>query len=95
MKKIILAIIPLVAIAAIAIGVGMSSNVLAQPTVPTTTQPTIVDLPDGPNDVADKQNASDAAHNGTDNQKDGETNDDHNSTKVTSGDGEQPDATEE
>ena len=40
--------IPLIAIAAIAIGVGMSSNVVAQPTTPTT-----VDQKEGPNDVAD------------------------------------------
>ena len=46
--KTLLAILPLVAIAAIAIGVGMSSNVLAQPTTPAT-----VDQKDGPNDVAD------------------------------------------
>jgi len=92
MKKIILGIIPLVAIA---IGVGMSSNVLAQPTV--SAPQTTVDQPDGPNDVADNQNITDATHNGADNQKDGETNDDHNNTaKITSGDGdgEQPDATE-
>ena len=44
----LLAILPLVAIAAIAIGVGMSSNVLAQTTTPAT-----VDQKDGPNDVAD------------------------------------------
>ncbi len=43
--KTLLTILPLVTIAAIAIGVGMSSNVFAQPTTPT------ADQKDGPNDV--------------------------------------------
>jgi hypothetical protein len=74
-KKTLLAI-PLVAIAVIAIGFGMTSNVFAQPT--TSTTPATVDLPDTPN-AADKPDgpngAVDAADNGTDNQKDGEQND--------------------
>lgn len=83
------------AIAAIAIGFGMTSNVFAQPTTPAT-----VDLPDTPNvaDQPDGQNgAVDAADNGADNQKDGETADDHNSAKEGpngDGDGEQKDQTE-
>jgi hypothetical protein len=52
-KKTLLAILPLVAIAAIAIGVGLSSNVLAQPTTPG------ADQKDGPNDVADSQTTAD------------------------------------
>ena len=96
-KKTLLAI-PLVAIAVIAIGFGMTSNVFAQPTVPTT--PATVDLPDTPNaaDQPDGQNgAVDTADNGADNQKDGETADDHNSAKegpTGDGDGEQKDQTE-
>ena len=83
-KKTFLAI-PLIAIAAIAIGFGMTSNVFAQTTTPTT-----VDQPDTPNAV-------DAADNGVDNQNDGETNDDHNSANQGpngDGDGEQNDKTE-
>ena len=86
-KKTLLAI-PLIAIAAIAIGFGMTSNVFAQSTASTT--PAVVDQPDGPNDTH-------AAGNGTDNQKDGETADDHNSAKEGpngDGDGEQKDQTE-
>lgn len=78
-KKILLAI-PLMAIAAIAIGFGMTSNVFAQPTASTTT----VDQPDT-NEVA----------NATDNHNDGETNDDHQSVnQLSNGDGEQNDQTE-
>ena len=83
-KKTLLAI-PLMAIAVIAIGFGMTSNVFAQSTTPAT-----VDQPDTPN-------ATDAADNGADNQNDGETNDDHNSAKEGpngDGDGEQKDQTE-
>lgn len=79
--------IPLIAIAAIAIGVGMSSNVFATSIIPTTTT---VDPQDGPNEV-------NTADNGADNQKDGETNDDHNSAQEGpngDGDGEQKDSTE-
>ena len=82
-KKTILAI-PLMAIAVIAIGFGMTSNVFAQ------TTPTTVDQPDTPNAV-------DAADTGADNQNDGETNDDHNSASqgsTSDGDGEQNDQTE-
>lgn len=85
--RIILAI-SLVAIAAIAIGVGMSSNVFAQPNISTT--PATVDPTDGPNEVK-------TTDNGSDNQKDGETNDDHNSAKEGpngDGDGEQNDKAE-
>ena len=105
--KTLLAILPLVAIAAIAIGVGMSGNVLAQPTTPTVDQKdgpnevadsqNTVDQKDGPNEVADSQNKANAANNGTDNQKDGETSDDRNSAKEVpsgDGDGEQKDSTE-
>lgn len=73
--------IPLVAIAVIAIGVGISSNVFAQPAASTT--PAAIDPQDGLNEV-------NAANNGADNQKDGETNDDHNSAKegpIGDGDG--------
>ncbi|MGI0007496.1 MAG: hypothetical protein ACREAR_05810 [Nitrosotalea sp.] len=83
-KKTLLAI-PLMAIAVIAIGFGMTSNVFAQTTTPAT-----VDQPDTPGAV-------DAADNVADNQNDGETNDDHNSTTQGStgdGDGEQKDSTE-
>jgi len=86
-KKTLLAI-PLMAIAVIAIGFGMTSNVFAQPTASTT--PATVDQPDGPNEVQ-------TANNGADNQKDGETADDHNSAKEGpngDGDGEQKDKTE-
>ena len=93
-KKILLAI-PLVAIAVIAIGFGMASNVFA-----TTSTTPAVDLPDTPNAVDQPDNAkgaADTADNGTDNQKDGETADDHNSAKEGpngDGDGEQKDQTE-
>ena len=73
------------AIAVIAIGFGMTSNVFAQTTTPAT-----VDQPDTPN-------AADTTDNGADNQNDGETNDDHSSTNQGSngdGDGEQNDQTE-
>jgi hypothetical protein len=85
-KKILLAI-PLMVIAVIAIGFGMTSNVFAQ----TTTQAT-VDEPDTPN-------AADVADNSADNQNDGGTNDDHDSATQGStgddkGDGEQNDKTE-
>ena len=81
-KKTFLAI-PLMAIAVIAIGFGMTNNVFAQ-----TTTPAIVDQPDTPNAV-------DSTDNGADNQNDGETNDDHNSANQGSdGDGEQNDKTE-
>ena len=83
-KKTFLAI-PLMAIAVIAIGFGMTSNVFAQSTTPAT-----VDQPDTPNAV-------DAADNGADNHNDGETNDDHNSANqepTGDGDGEQNDQTE-
>lgn len=83
-KKTLLAI-PLMAIAVIAIGFGMTSNVFAQTTTPAT-----VDQPDTPN-------AADTTDNGADNQNDGETNDDHSSTNQGSngdGDGEQNDQTE-
>jgi|GEM_PF-1775847 len=96
-KKTLL-VIPLIAIAVIAIGFGMASNVFAQPTVSTT--PTAVDQPDTPNatDQPDGPNgAVDTADNGADNQKDGETADDHNSAKEGpngDGDGEQKDQTE-
>jgi hypothetical protein len=86
-KKTLLAI-PLIAIAAIAIGFGMTSNVFAQPTASTT--PAAVDQQDGPNEV-------NTANNGADNQKDGETADDHNNAKEGpngDGDGEQKDKTE-
>ena len=79
----LLAILPLVAIATIAIGVGMSSNVLAQPTTPTT-----VDQKDGPNDVADSQTTADqkdGPNDVADNAKEGPNGD---------GDGEQKDSTE-
>jgi hypothetical protein len=87
-KKTLLAI-PLMAIAVIAIGFGMTSNVFAQSTA-STTPAAVVDQPDGPNNVQ-------VADNGTDNQKDGETADDHNSAKEGpngDGDGEQKDQTE-
>ena len=81
-KKAFLAI-PLIAIAVMAIGFGMTSNVFAQSTAPAT-----VDQPDTPNAV-------DAADNNADNHNDGETNDDHNSaSQVPTGDGEQNDQTE-
>ncbi|MGI0061062.1 MAG: hypothetical protein ACREBA_01265 [Nitrosotalea sp.] len=83
-KKTLLAI-PLMAMAVIAIGFGMTSNVFAQTTMPAT-----VDQPDTPDAV-------NAADNGADNQNDGETNDDHNSATQGStgdGDGEQNDQTE-
>jgi hypothetical protein len=81
--KTLLAILPLVAIAAIAIGVGMSSNVLAQPTTPAT-----VDQKEGPNDVADSQTTSDqkeGPNDVADSAKEGPNGD---------GDGEQKDSTE-
>ena len=81
--KTLLAILPLVAIAAIAIGVGMSSNVVAQPTTPTT-----VDQKEGPNDVADSQTTTDqkeGPNDVADNAKEGPNGD---------GDGEQKDSTE-
>jgi hypothetical protein len=81
--KILLAIIPLVAIAVIAIGVGMSSNVLAQPTTPAT-----ADQKEGPNDVADSQTGADqkeGPNDVADNAKEGPNGD---------GDGEQKDSTE-
>lgn len=83
-KKMLVAI-PLMVIAVMAIGFGMASNVFAQTTTPAT-----VDQPDIPS-------AADAADNGTDNQNDGETNDDHNSANQGThgdGDGEQNDQTE-
>jgi len=83
-KKTLLAI-PLMAIAVITIGFGMTSNVFAQTTTPAT-----VDQPDTPNAV-------DAADTGADNQNDGETDDDHNSVNqgsTSDGDGEQNDQTE-
>jgi hypothetical protein len=86
-KKTLLAI-PLMAIAVIAIGFGMTSNVFAQPTASTT--PAAVDQQDGPNEVQ-------TADNGADNQKDGETADDHSSATEGpngDGDGEQKDSTE-
>ncbi|MHB8545560.1 MAG: hypothetical protein ACYDAJ_02185 [Nitrosotalea sp.] len=90
--KTLLTILPLVTIAAIAIGVGMSSNVFAQSTTPT------ADQKDGPNDVADNQNGITNTTDGVaDNHRDGETNDDHNGIKAGStgdGDGEQKDSTE-
>jgi cytoskeletal protein RodZ len=100
--KTLLAIIPLVAIATISIGVGMSSNVLAQPTAPATVDPqdspNAVDQKDSPNEAADGHTeATNTADNGTDNQKDGETNDYHNSAQEGphgDGDGEQKDSTE-
>ncbi|MGI0066265.1 MAG: hypothetical protein ACREA5_05295 [Nitrosotalea sp.] len=82
-KKILLAI-PLMAIAVITIGFGMTSNVFAQTTT------SAVDQPDTPGTV-------DASDNGADNQNDGETNDDHNSATqgtTSDGDGEQKDSTE-
>lgn len=82
------------AIAVIAIGFGMTSNVFAQPIASTT--PAAVDLPDTPN-AADKPDGQTGAVNATDNQKDGETADDHNSAKEGpngDGDGEQKDKTE-
>lgn len=106
--KTLLAILPLVTIAAIAIGIGMSSNVFAQPTTPTADQkdspndvtdsPNAADQKDGPNDVADSQNgATDTTGSVADNHQDGETNDDHNGIKegpTGDGDGEQKDSTE-
>jgi len=94
-QKMLLAI-PLMAIAVIAIGFGITTNVFAQPTTPvtstTSTTSTTVDPQDGPNEVQ-------TAANGADNQKDGETNDDHNSASTVpgpsgDGDGEQKDSTE-
>lgn len=61
-KKTLLAI-PLMAIAVIAIGFGMTSNVFAQ-----STTPAAVDQPDTPNVV-------DATDNNVDNHSDGEQND--------------------
>lgn len=97
-KKTLLAI-PLMAIAVIAIGFGMTSNVFAQ-TVPQTT----VDQPDGSNDKDNIQagdqtsnDAVDAADTGADSQNDGETADDHSSANqgsASDGDGEQNDQTE-
>ncbi|MGI0006607.1 MAG: hypothetical protein ACREAR_01265 [Nitrosotalea sp.] len=100
--KTLLAIIPLVAIAAIAIGVGMSSNVLAQPTTPAAVDqkespndvadtPNAVDQKEGPNDVADSQTTVDPKDgpndvNATDNGAKEGPNGD--------GDGEQKDSTE-
>jgi hypothetical protein len=81
--KTLLAILPLVTIAAIAIGVGMSSNVLAQPTTPTT-----ADQKEGPNDVVDSQTTADqkeGPNDVVDSVKEGPTGD---------GDGEQKDSTE-
>ncbi|HEV2192806.1 MAG TPA: hypothetical protein VGR54_04200 [Nitrosopumilaceae archaeon] len=86
-QKMLLAI-PLMAIAVIAIGFGVTNNVFAQPT--TSTTPTTVDPQDGPNEVQ-------TADNGADDQKDGETNDDHNSASegpAGDGDGEKKDSTE-
>ncbi|HYL66404.1 MAG TPA: hypothetical protein VEU72_04565 [Nitrosopumilaceae archaeon] len=88
-QKMFLAI-PLIAVAVIAIGFGITNNVFAQPT--TSTTPTTVDPQDGPNEIQ-------TANNGADNQKDGETNDDHNSASAApgpngDGDGEQKDSTE-
>ena len=82
--------IPLIAVAVIAIGFGITNNVFAQPTISTT--PTTVDPQDGPNEIQ-------TADNGANNQKDGETNDDHNSASAVpgptgDGDGEQKDSTE-
>jgi hypothetical protein len=77
--KTLLAIIPLAAIAVIAIGIGMSSNVFAQPTTSTTVDPqdnaNSVDRKEGPNDVADSQTKASTADNGSDNHQDGEQND--------------------
>ena len=79
-----LLVIPLIAIAVIAVGFGVTSNVFAQVTTPTT-----VDPQDSPTDVQTADNS--------DNQKDGETNDDHTSASEGpngDGDGEQKDSTE-
>ena len=76
------------AIAVMAIGFGMTSNVFAQSTASTT--PAAVDPQDGPNEVQ-------TANTGAANQKDGETADDHNIAKEGpngDGDGEQKDKTE-
>ena len=78
-------VIPLMVIAVMAIGFGITNNVFAQTTTPAT-----VDQPDTPN-------AADTTDNGADNQNDGETNDDHRSTNQgtsSDGDGEQNDQTE-
>ncbi len=80
-----LLVIPLIAIAVIALGFGITNNVFAQVTTSTTADPQ-----DGPNEVQ-------TAANGADNQKDGETNDDHTSASEGpngDGDGEQKDSTE-
>jgi hypothetical protein len=94
--KTLLAIVPLVAIAAIAIGVGMSSNVLAQPT--TSHASAAVDPQDSPNasDQKDTPIAVNGANNGADNQKDGETSDQISAKEGPNGDGdgEQKDPTE-
>ncbi len=77
------------AIAVIAIGFGMTSNVFAQST--TSITPTTVDQQDSPNEIQTTDNAA------ADNQKDGETADDHNSANEGpngDGDGEQKDQTE-
>lgn len=95
-KKTFLAI-PLMAIAVIAIGFGMTSNVFAQTTTPAT-----VDQPDGPNDNIQSgdqttNDVADAPDTGAGSQNDGETNDDHNSANQGpngDGDGEQNDQTE-
>ncbi len=99
--KTLLTIIPLAVIAVIAIGIGMSSNVFAQPTTPTKVDPqdnaNAIDQNDGPNNVADSQTETSTADNGADNHQDGETIDDHNSAKEGpngDGDGEQKDSTE-
>jgi hypothetical protein len=76
-KKTFLAI-PLMVIAVIAIGFGMTSNVFAQSTTPATV------------DQSDTPNAVDSADNNVDNHNDGETNDDHDSaSQGSSGDGEE------
>jgi cytoskeletal protein RodZ len=83
-----LLVIPLIAIAVIAVGFGVTTNVFAQ--VTTSTTPTTVDPQDSPNEVQ-------TTDNGADNQKDGETNDDHTSATEGpngDGDGEQKDSTE-
>jgi cytoskeletal protein RodZ len=94
-----LTILPLAAIAVIAIGVGISSNVFAQPTTPTVDDPqdgtNAEDQKYVSNDVTDRQTEVSTADNNADNHQDGETNDDHNTAReIPGGDGEQKDSTE-
>jgi hypothetical protein len=84
-KKTLLAI-PLMAIAVIAIGFGMTSNVFAQPTASTT--PAAVDQQDGPNEVQTTDSIANEGPNGN--------GDDIGANEVPrgNGDGEQPDLAE-